>query len=204
VAARGEHAVSLIQQLVPILTAIWLWFERRAPKFRLVFWGKPEAADLHLGPRSLILLEEGDGAGEYPDMLGDSARHHPEEDQCTGRRIGCCDLRHHRPRPVGQHLARADLAPIAAVRRDRERLPPDDLAPDAASEAKAIAAHPAQAGLQTPARARITLWPPVWPGIFAATAITAPEPPRHATKASQPRQEPYFIEERRMATGNDT
>lgn len=56
VAARGEHAVSLIQQLVPILTAIWLWFERRAPKFRLVFWRRPEAADLHLGPRSLILL----------------------------------------------------------------------------------------------------------------------------------------------------
>jgi hypothetical protein len=33
--------VSLIQQLVPILTAIWLWFERRAPKFRLVFWRRP-------------------------------------------------------------------------------------------------------------------------------------------------------------------
>lgn len=39
-AAKGETAAGLIQQLVPILTAVWLWFERRAPNLRLVFWRK--------------------------------------------------------------------------------------------------------------------------------------------------------------------
>lgn len=47
VASRGQNAQSLIQQLIPIGTAIWLWLERRAPKFRLVFWRRPEKATLH-------------------------------------------------------------------------------------------------------------------------------------------------------------
>lgn len=38
VVATGERAVGLIQQLIPIGTAIWLWLERRAPGLRLVFW----------------------------------------------------------------------------------------------------------------------------------------------------------------------
>lgn len=38
VIARGEAAVRLIQQLLPILSAIWLWIERRAPNYRLTFW----------------------------------------------------------------------------------------------------------------------------------------------------------------------
>ena len=40
IGAKAEHAVSLVQQLLPIITAVWLWFERRAPNFRLVFWRK--------------------------------------------------------------------------------------------------------------------------------------------------------------------
>lgn len=38
VITKGERAVSLVQQLIPIATSIWLWIERRAPNFRLVFW----------------------------------------------------------------------------------------------------------------------------------------------------------------------
>lgn len=40
IAAKGERTVNLIQQLLPILTAVWMWFERRAPQLRLVFWKK--------------------------------------------------------------------------------------------------------------------------------------------------------------------
>lgn len=37
VVTKGERAVSLVQQLAPIASAVWLWLERRAPNFRLVF-----------------------------------------------------------------------------------------------------------------------------------------------------------------------
>ena len=40
IGSKAEHAVSLVQQLLPIITAVWLWLERRAPSFRLVFWRK--------------------------------------------------------------------------------------------------------------------------------------------------------------------
>lgn len=40
VVSKGSGAANLIQQLLPILTAIWLWMERRAPNLRLVFWRK--------------------------------------------------------------------------------------------------------------------------------------------------------------------
>lgn len=40
IGTKAEHAVSLVQQLLPIITAVWLWLERRAPNFRLVFWRK--------------------------------------------------------------------------------------------------------------------------------------------------------------------
>src|SRR5690606_15782905 len=52
-----------------------------------------------------------------------------------------------------QHLARAGLAPVAAVGRDRERLRTDEFAPDAAGEAEAVAADAAQAGLVVIGRA---------------------------------------------------
>lgn len=38
IGAKAERAINLTQQLLPIITAIWLWIERRAPNFRLVFW----------------------------------------------------------------------------------------------------------------------------------------------------------------------
>ena len=84
-------------------------------------------------------MEEGVGAGQNADMLGDGAGHHAEQDQRAGWGIGGCDLRHHPPRAFGQHLARAAFAPVPAVRRDWERFGPDDIAPDAARQTKAIA-----------------------------------------------------------------
>lgn len=39
VVATGEHAVSLVQQLLPILFGVWGAFERRAPNFRLTLGG---------------------------------------------------------------------------------------------------------------------------------------------------------------------
>lgn len=95
----------------------------------------------------LVGVEEGAGAREDPDMLGDRAGLHAEEDQRTGSGVGGRHLDHHASRAVGQHLARASLAPVAAVGRDRERLGADDLAPDAAGEAKAVTADAAQARL---------------------------------------------------------
>lgn len=53
IASRGEHAVGLIQQLLPILTAIWMWFERRAPNLRLVFWRRSSPSRLETLPHSL-------------------------------------------------------------------------------------------------------------------------------------------------------
>lgn len=35
----GSRAVGSVQSLIPILTGIWTWIERRAPKYRLTFWG---------------------------------------------------------------------------------------------------------------------------------------------------------------------
>ena len=35
----GTRAVNAVQQLLPILFGIWAWLERRAPNFRLTFWG---------------------------------------------------------------------------------------------------------------------------------------------------------------------
>lgn len=48
VVAKGQNAQSMIQQLIPIATAIWLWFERRAPSFRLVLWRKPSDVSLQV------------------------------------------------------------------------------------------------------------------------------------------------------------
>ncbi len=45
VIATGERAVNAVQQLMPILLGIWTWFERRAPKYRLIFWPKKAAAN---------------------------------------------------------------------------------------------------------------------------------------------------------------
>lgn len=36
----GARTVNAVQQLLPILLAIWAWLERRAPNFRLSLWGR--------------------------------------------------------------------------------------------------------------------------------------------------------------------
>lgn len=38
VVARGQHAVSVVQQLLPMVFGIWAYVERKAPHFRLTFW----------------------------------------------------------------------------------------------------------------------------------------------------------------------
>lgn len=38
----GSRAVNSVQLLIPIITGIWTWIERRAPHYRLVFWGAPK------------------------------------------------------------------------------------------------------------------------------------------------------------------
>ena len=55
IGTKAEHAVSLVQQLLPIITAVWLWFERRAPSFRLVFWRKGARDTIAAGSSALIL-----------------------------------------------------------------------------------------------------------------------------------------------------
>lgn len=39
VIATGERAISAVQQLLPLAFGIWAWIERKAPKYRLTFWG---------------------------------------------------------------------------------------------------------------------------------------------------------------------
>ena len=84
---------------------------------------------------AFIGVDEAGGCGQDPDMLGDGARSHPEQDQRSGWGNFGFYLLHHRPRAFSQNLARPGLAPIPAVGRDREWLIPDDFAPDAAREA---------------------------------------------------------------------
>lgn len=55
IGTKAEHAVSLVQQLLPIITAVWLWLERRAPNFRLVFWRKSARDTIAAGSSALIL-----------------------------------------------------------------------------------------------------------------------------------------------------
>ncbi len=86
-------------------------------------------------------------------MLGDGAGLHAEEDQRAGFGRRGVHFDHHAPYAFGQHLARADLAPVPTVGRDRERLGANHLAPDATGEAEAVAAHAAQAGLVVIGRA---------------------------------------------------
>lgn len=40
VIATGERAVSAVQQLLPMIFGIWAWIERRAPRYRLTFFGR--------------------------------------------------------------------------------------------------------------------------------------------------------------------
>lgn len=35
----GERVVSAWQSVAPLLLGLWAWIERRAPNYRLVFWG---------------------------------------------------------------------------------------------------------------------------------------------------------------------
>ena len=56
-------------------------------------------------------MQKGVGAGEDPDMLGDGAGLHAEEDQRAGTGLYGRHLDHHAPRAIDQHLARSGLAP---------------------------------------------------------------------------------------------
>ncbi|MBO4168889.1 hypothetical protein [Cereibacter azotoformans] len=39
VIATGDRAVAAWQQIAPLVFGLWAWIERRAPNFRLVWWG---------------------------------------------------------------------------------------------------------------------------------------------------------------------
>ncbi len=86
-------------------------------------------------------------------MFGDGAGHHPEEQKRSGCDLRRRDLDHHGPRAIYQNFARGDLAPVPGIRRDRERFGADNLAPDAAGKAEAIAADALEARLVVVRRA---------------------------------------------------
>src|SRR5690606_22955299 len=104
-------------------------------------------------PKALVGMEEDVGTGQDADMLGNGAGHHAEQDQRAGWDIGGCDFWHHAARALGKNLARAAFAPIPTIGRDRERLWPDNLAPDSAGQTKAIAADALEARLIVVGRA---------------------------------------------------
>lgn len=56
-------------------------------------------AETHVG------VEKSVGPGEHPDMFGDRARLHAEENQRAGTGLGRYDPRLYTPRAFGQHLA---------------------------------------------------------------------------------------------------
>ena len=101
-----------------------------------------------------IGMDEAVGCGQDPDVFGDGARHHAEQDQRAGWGIGGCDLRHHRSRAFGQNLTRAALAPVPTVGRDRERFRPHHLAPDATGQTEAVTTDALDAGLVVVGRAK--------------------------------------------------
>jgi len=108
----------------------------------------PRRGDLFLDhAEALIGVEELVRSSEDPDMLRDGAGLHAKEDQRARNNIRSGDLRHHAPSPIRKNLARAGLAPVAAVGRDRERFRADDLTPDAPGEPKAIASDALETGL---------------------------------------------------------
>ena len=90
-----------------------------------------------------IGVDETVGSGQDPDMLGDGAWSHPEQDKRAGPRLCGRDFLHHLARAFCQHLAGASLAPIPTVRWDRKWFIPDDFAPDTPRKAEAIAADTA-------------------------------------------------------------
>jgi hypothetical protein len=100
---------------------------------------------------ALVGMDEAVGLRDDAAVLGDGARAHPKEQQRAGHDVDHFD--HHPPRRLGERLARACLAPVAAVGRDRHRLGPVELAPDPAHEAEAVAADAADARLVVVGRA---------------------------------------------------
>jgi len=90
---------------------------------------------------------------QNPDMLGNGARAHAEKEEIAGLAGLDRNGQHQTRGPFGEDLALPGLAPIPAVGRDWEWLGPDNLAPDTAREAEAVAADPAQAGLVMVGRA---------------------------------------------------
>ena len=93
------------------------------------------------------------GCDDDAAVLGDGAGAHPEQDQRAGREVGHRDLEHHAARRLGERLARAGLAPVAAVGRQRQRLGAVELAPDAAHQPEAVAADALDARLVVVGRA---------------------------------------------------
>jgi len=95
-------------------------------------------------------------ASHDPDMLGDGARPHAEENQPPRTDFRDGNLRHHPSRALCQNFARASLAPVPAVGRDRERLGAHHLAPDPARQPEAVAADAPETGLIVVRRAKPT------------------------------------------------
>jgi hypothetical protein len=126
------------------------WGNRKAKAMRAPCWGQ-RFLD-HAEP--LIGVEEGVGPVRMPTCLAMARGIMRNRISAPGPASARAAFRHHHgARALGQHLARAGLAPVPAVGRDRERLGPDHLAPDAAREAEAVAADAAQAGLIVVGRA---------------------------------------------------
>ena len=75
-------------------------------------------------------MDESVRPGQDAHMLRDGARGHAEQDQRAGTGRRWFHFDHHAARAVRQHLARAGLASIAAIGRDRERLGSHHVAPD--------------------------------------------------------------------------
>lgn len=96
---------------------------------------------------AFIGVDETVRSGQDPDVLGDGARCHPEQDQSAGAGISRADFRHHLARAVSQNLAGSGFTPIPAVGRDQKWFIPNNFAPDAARQPETITADAAQAGL---------------------------------------------------------
>ena len=97
------------------------------------------------------------GAGplsiRMPQCFAGAPAAHAEQDQRAGTGSPTGTLDQEAARGLGENFARAGLAPVAGVGRQRGRLGAVQRAPDAAREAEAIAAGAERAGLMPIGRA---------------------------------------------------
>ena len=93
------------------------------------------------------------GAATMPQCLATAPARIRNRISAPGARSVDRDLQHHLPRRLGERLAGAGLAPVAAVGRQRQRLGPIELAPDAAHQPEAVAADAPDARLVVVRRA---------------------------------------------------